>query len=82
MADKLTLSDFGVFLAEICEFLKKREKTLFDLIVEVEGLKATLTGADAAPFDQAKGKASRRDARAQIARIQQLDAIIARIRGG
>jgi hypothetical protein len=30
MADKLTLSDFGVFLAEICEFLKKREKTLRD----------------------------------------------------
>ena len=80
MADKITLSELSEFLAWTCEFLNEREKTMFDLIAEVEALKATLAGADAASFDQEKGKASRRERDAHVARIKQLDALIERLR--
>jgi hypothetical protein len=74
MSDKPTLADHGEFVASICEFLKEREKAFFDLFVDVEDLKAGKPGP--------ARRSVHRDARAHVARIQQLDAIIARIRAG
>lgn len=73
MADKTTVSDLGELLAQVCEFLKEREKSLFDLFVDVEGLKA----GESVP----KRRSVHRDPRAHVARIKQLDAVIGRLRG-
>jgi hypothetical protein len=72
MADKPTLAELGELLASLCEFLREREKTFFDLFVDLEDLKA----GKSVPVR----RSVHRDARAHVARIQQLDAIIARIR--
>lgn len=72
--------DLDEILAEICQRLKRHEQQAFDLACEVEGLKATLTGADRLRSDPAKLRASEHGRDEVASRIHSLDAIIERLR--
>lgn len=70
MADQLTVSALGELVVELCEFLKEREKSFAELSKEVADMHR-------AP---ATGQSIRRETAAHLSRIDQLDAIIGRIR--
>jgi len=75
------LDGLDELLAGIFEHLKRHERALYDLSVDVEALKSNLTASDRALLEQAKGKARLEAALGFEGLMRLYDEMIRRLRG-
>ena len=81
MANKTTQrADLDELLVAVCEILKQHEYVLLDLRAQATGLEETLAGPGLELLKAGRERATHLNAPALGVRIQQLDAIIERIR--
>ena len=74
-------TDHDELIAQICESLKRHEQQLFDLQADVEGLKATLTGADDQRFGPRRENVIAERSHEIAMRLRSFDEAIAQLRG-
>jgi len=67
-------------LADVYDLLKAHGDLLRSLMLDVEGLKATMTGADHIPFDRKRKSLDLESATEHAESVRELDLRIARLR--
>jgi hypothetical protein len=80
MADPNLIDGLNELLATIYETLRRHERILLDLSIDVEGLKAVLKEKDHALFEQARAAARFESALGSEAQARLYDAMIRRLR--
>lgn len=72
--------DLRGVLAEMYETMKRHESAILELIVEIESMRSTLTGSEAAKLQQMKQKILAQRSEVYATQLSLFDAIIEELR--